>query len=183
MSLPAPTLAGSTCLLAGNAVHTQPLPSRLQSLHRKYVMSPGCDITQFPPPPCKRQMSRTSFMCISKSLRAPAWLAHPCVQLSQKLSPCRSRVFVPNRHTEHPALRSTSARAGNIPRSLDGVSRFVLSQETLIQPHRDRGCENSGNNLKLLSRLSRSHFNSQKSAELDSISSGSTRAGATAASI
>lgn len=104
-------------------------------------------------------------------------------QLSQKLCLCRSRIFVPNRHIEHPAFHSVQ-RVHEVWQhpTVPGCSftEFVLPQETLTQPHRDKDRENSGNNLK---SLSRSHFNSQKSAECDSISPCSTRAGALAASV
>lgn len=111
------------------------------------------------------------------------WLLTSACQLSQKLCLCRSRIFVPNRHIEHPAFHSVQRirEVWQHP-TVPGCSftEFVLPQETLTQPHRDKDRENSENNLN---SLSRSYFNSQKSAECDSISPSSTRAGALAASV
>lgn len=103
---------------------------------------------------------------------------HKC---SEKLCLCRSRILVPNRHIELSTAHSTSTRSGNVPQSLDGVSQSLCChRRTLTQPHRDKDRENSGNNLK---SLSRTHFNSQKSAELNSICPSLTRAGALTASV
>lgn len=112
---------------------------------------------------------------------------HKCIhnihKSSEKLCLCRSHIFVPNGHIEHPAFHSRQHihKVWEHP-TVSGCSftECVLPQETLTQPHRDKDHENSRNNLK---SLSRSHFNSQKSAELDSISPSLTRAGALPASV
>lgn len=103
----------------------------------------------------------TSFPRISQSWWMLALLAHISRPAFTKLCLCRSHSPVPHCAVGHPASHSIHKLWEHPTVWAGDFVGFVLPQETLTQPHRDRDCENSGSNLQSASRLSGSHFNSQ----------------------
>lgn len=87
------------------------------------------------------------------------WMAHIAMPAFTTLCLCSP---LPHCGVGHPAPHSIHRLWEHPTLSAWNFVAFVLSQESLTQPQRERGCENSGSNLQSVSRLSGSRFNSQE---------------------